>query len=123
MWTDERIERALALRAEGRSATEIARDLGGVTRNAVLGKLDRLKKHRPVVAAYPGRFNKKRIVAPAPNAEASHNPQQNEEVTFEHLKSDQCKWPIDRKFCGRKKPMDYAIPYCAEHMRRAHRHS
>lgn len=38
VWSDERILEALDLRWEGLSASEIARRLGGVTRNAVLGK-------------------------------------------------------------------------------------
>lgn len=42
-WTDERIAELTRLRkVEGLSASQIAKQLGGVTRNAVLGKLDRL---------------------------------------------------------------------------------
>lgn len=41
-WTDERVEIMRARWAEGKSAGEIARELGGVTRNAVIGKLHRL---------------------------------------------------------------------------------
>lgn len=41
-WTTERVELAKKLWAEGRSATEIANRLGGFTRSAVLGKLNRL---------------------------------------------------------------------------------
>jgi GcrA cell cycle regulator len=41
-WTDERVERLKALHAEGHSASEIARSLGEVTRNAVIGKVARL---------------------------------------------------------------------------------
>ncbi len=41
-WTDERVERAKALWIAGKSASEIARDLGGLTRNAVIGKIHRL---------------------------------------------------------------------------------
>jgi GcrA cell cycle regulator len=42
-WTDERVELLSKLWAEGLSASQIARQLGGVTRNAVIGKVHRLK--------------------------------------------------------------------------------
>jgi GcrA cell cycle regulator len=41
-WTEERVARAKELYLEGVSAGEIARDLGGTTRNAVIGKINRL---------------------------------------------------------------------------------
>lgn len=57
-WTDERVEILKKLWAEGLSASQIAGRLGGVTRNAVIGKVHRLglsgrattsrmKTHRP----------------------------------------------------------------------------
>ncbi|MFN7056637.1 GcrA family cell cycle regulator [Hyphomonas sp.] len=41
-WTDERISVLKKLWAEGHSASQIAKQLGGVTRNAVIGKVHRL---------------------------------------------------------------------------------
>jgi GcrA cell cycle regulator len=41
-WTDERVELLKRLWAEGLSASQIAAELGGVTRNAVIGKVHRL---------------------------------------------------------------------------------
>jgi len=41
-WTDERVERLTKLWAEGLSASQIAAQLGGVSRNAVIGKVHRL---------------------------------------------------------------------------------
>lgn len=41
-WTDERVELLKRLWAEGLSASQIASELGGVTRNAVIGKVHRL---------------------------------------------------------------------------------
>jgi GcrA cell cycle regulator len=41
-WTDERVELLKKLWAEGLSASQIAAQLGGVTRNAVIGKVHRL---------------------------------------------------------------------------------
>jgi GcrA cell cycle regulator len=41
-WTDERVELLKKLWADGLSASQIATELGGVTRNAVIGKVHRL---------------------------------------------------------------------------------
>jgi GcrA cell cycle regulator len=41
-WTDERVETLKKLWADGLSASQIAAELGGVTRNAVIGKVHRL---------------------------------------------------------------------------------
>ena len=43
MWTDERVELLKKLWAEGLSASQIAAQLGNVSRNAVIGKVHRLK--------------------------------------------------------------------------------
>ena len=41
-WSDDRVEQLKTLWTEGLSASQIARALGGVTRNAVIGKVHRL---------------------------------------------------------------------------------
>ena len=41
-WTDERIEQLKQLWSKGMTASQIAEDLGGVSRNAVIGKAHRL---------------------------------------------------------------------------------
>ncbi len=41
-WTDERVELLKKMWNEGHSASQIAKELGGVTRNAVIGKVHRL---------------------------------------------------------------------------------
>jgi GcrA cell cycle regulator len=41
-WTDERIERLTTLWTQGMTASQIADELGGVSRNAVIGKAHRL---------------------------------------------------------------------------------
>ena len=41
-WTDERVETLKRMWGEGQSASTIAKELGGVTRNAVIGKVHRL---------------------------------------------------------------------------------
>src|ERR1700680_3082260 len=41
-WTDERVALLTKLWADGLSASQIAAELGGITRNAVIGKVHRL---------------------------------------------------------------------------------
>ncbi|MCT4334661.1 GcrA cell cycle regulator [Paracoccus sp. YLB-12] len=41
-WTDERVDTLKRMWGEGQSASAIAKELGGVTRNAVIGKVHRL---------------------------------------------------------------------------------
>ena len=41
-WTEERVEMLKQLWTDGLSASQIARKMGGVTRNAVIGKVHRL---------------------------------------------------------------------------------
>jgi GcrA cell cycle regulator len=58
-WTDERVELLRKLWSEGLSASQIAAQLGGVSRNAVIGKVHRLKlSSRGRVTAAPVRQKK-----------------------------------------------------------------
>lgn len=58
-WTDERVETLRKLWAEGLSASQIAAQLGGVSRNAVIGKVHRLKlSSRGRTTAAPTRQKK-----------------------------------------------------------------
>lgn len=58
-WTEERVERLKQLWQEGRSASHIAAELGGVSRNAVIGKVHRLglsgRGKPPAQAAAPAK--------------------------------------------------------------------
>ena len=64
-WTDERIEKLTKMWEGGATASQIAEELGGVSRNAVIGKAHRLGlKARPS----PVKPNEKSEVAPAPKA-------------------------------------------------------
>src|SRR3954469_22576919 len=72
-WTDERVELLKKLWQDGLSASQIAKQLGGVTRNAVIGKVHRLGLSGPAAAAKPQRtvFKAPRPVRPvsaAPSA-------------------------------------------------------
>jgi len=58
-WTDERVELLRKLWSEGLSASQIAAQLGGVSRNAVIGKVHRLKlSSRGRAASAPTRQKK-----------------------------------------------------------------
>ncbi|MCJ8142758.1 GcrA family cell cycle regulator [Ancylobacter sp. A5.8] len=65
-WTDERVELLKKLWSEGLSASQIAAELGGVTRNAVIGKVHRLglSGRAKAVAAPAPRPRKPRPSAP-----------------------------------------------------------
>ncbi|WP_029041624.1 GcrA family cell cycle regulator [Cucumibacter marinus] len=67
-WTDERVELLKKLWMEGLSASQIAAELGeGVTRNAVIGKVHRLKlSGRAKPASTASRARKPRASNPAP---------------------------------------------------------
>ena len=66
-WTDERVERLKKLWAEGLSASQIAAQLGGVSRNAVIGKVHRLSLPGRIKAGGNASANRpaKRLATPA----------------------------------------------------------
>ncbi|MDG1210160.1 MAG: GcrA family cell cycle regulator, partial [Paracoccaceae bacterium] len=83
-WTDDRVEKLKAMWGEGQSASQIAKALGGVTRNAVIGKVHRLglsnratgaksaaSSAAPTAEAKPAKAAPKSApaAAPAPTAE------------------------------------------------------
>jgi GcrA cell cycle regulator len=68
-WTDERVEALRKYWSEGLSASQIAAQLGGVSRNAVIGKVHRLKlSGRGRTPSAPAR--QKKVAAPAASAPA-----------------------------------------------------
>ncbi|HEY9235306.1 MAG TPA: GcrA family cell cycle regulator, partial [Phenylobacterium sp.] len=54
-WTDERVESLKKLWQDGLSASQIAKQLGGVTRNAVIGKVHRLGLSGRAAPSKPAR--------------------------------------------------------------------
>jgi GcrA cell cycle regulator len=69
-WTDERVETLKKMWAEGQSASQIAKELGGVTRNAVIGKVHRLGLSNRVGGG-ASEEEPEVAVAPAPAATAA----------------------------------------------------
>lgn len=66
-WTDERVETLKKMWGEGQSASQIAKELGGVTRNAVIGKVHRLGlSNRAGSAGAPAKAAPKEKPAAAP---------------------------------------------------------
>ena len=69
-WTDERVALLRKMWGEGKTAAEIAKELGGVTRNAVIGKAHRLKLSNRLS---PIQQNTKKVV-PKPAANEERKP-------------------------------------------------
>jgi len=70
-WSDERVETLKKMWTEGQSASQIAKELGGVTRNAVIGKVHRLGlSNRAGAAGAPDATP----AVPAPEAPATPAP-------------------------------------------------
>jgi GcrA cell cycle regulator len=140
-WTEPRVERLTTLWRSGLSAAQIARTLGGVTRNAVIGKLHRLglagratpQSPRPIRAARapvrPTRA-RQRSQRPLPIRVHEANAPLQEVVDsvgaldLATLSAHACRWPIGDPratgfgFCGDRAN---AGPYCEAHRRRAYR--
>src|SRR3954452_11244136 len=69
-WTDERIERLKKMWHDGATARPIADELGGVSRNAVIGKAHRLGLEQRPSPVKPGEEKEKKAAA-APAAKAA----------------------------------------------------
>lgn len=112
-WTDDRIEQLKKLWEKGLSASQIADELGDVTRNAVIGKAHRLGlKSRPSPVKVDTKKAAKAKAKPAPKEEP-------QKIGLLDLTERICKWPIGHPgeeefhFCGR--PSEPGVPYCKEH--------
>ena len=118
-WTDERVETLKKLWTDGLSASQIAAELGGITRNAVIGKVHRLglsgRAKSPTAAAAPAqarahthmlRVHRPSIrgntaLAHAFEMEVDPEPELIDNIipigqrrTLLELNEDTCRWPI-----------------------------
>jgi GcrA cell cycle regulator len=132
-WTDERVEQLKSLWNEGLSASQIARVLGGVTRNAVIGKVHRLGlagRAGPARSERPRNSithkSVARIAVPEPPV-VEEDPVTLEDghfATVLTINDRMCRWPIgdpaenEFHFCGHK-PRS-GSPYCEAHARKAY---
>jgi GcrA cell cycle regulator len=86
-WTDDRVEVLKTMWGDGKSASQIAKELGGVTRNAVIGKVHRLglsnratttakptTKEKPAAKEAAKPTAKAKKPEPAPEAEPPAKP-------------------------------------------------
>ena len=131
-WTDEKVEKLKELWGKGNTASQIAEIIGGITRNAVIGKAHRLNlsaKIKTRAATSSESFdnaidNKNNKARKGRNRFKSliiekdfepENPKQLEE-----LDENSCKWPIGHPaeksfyFCGRSSLKDFS--YCKLHL-------
>ena len=144
-WTDERVTTLKKLWLDGLSASQIAKQLGGVTRNAVIGKVHRLGLSGRAAPSQPARpvFKTPRPARPVsttpaaprrmvaePVSASSTQPQQQmpqpihriEEpgsATVLTLGAHMCKWPIGDPstdgFTFCGRRSGDVGPYCREH--------
>lgn len=115
-WTEERVALLKKLDAEGLSASQVAKRLGGVTRVAVIGKLHRLGITDPARAkarmigheinhslrkpksADPGLLKTASGTAPKPDNFKPRPvavPADAQPVQLIDLRASQCRWPLD----------------------------
>tara|TARA_B100000674_G_scaffold312806_1_gene260071 strand:- start:383 stop:877 length:495 start_codon:yes stop_codon:yes gene_type:complete len=132
-WTDEKVAKLKELWGKGNTASQIAEIIGGLSRNAVIGKAHRLNLSAKIktrtatsnknfensveeknLKLRRGRKSKFKSLIIEKDFEPE-NPKQLEE-----LDENSCKWPIghpDEKsfyFCGRSSLKDFS--YCKLHL-------
>ncbi|WP_102109585.1 GcrA family cell cycle regulator [Oceaniglobus roseus] len=89
-WNDERVELLKKMWGEGQSASQIAKELGGVTRNAVIGKVHRLGlSNRTAAPAAEAEAPEAAAPAPEPKVEAARPaPQPEPEVARDEAEEE-----------------------------------
>lgn len=124
-WTHERIEQLKKLWEAGYTASNIATELGGITRNAVIGKAHRLglsgrmKSKSKVSSVSIVRKRKMPVNKNSKIIELTTSVEPMNPTSFADIKDGLCRWPLgepedlDFKFCGRK--CAEGMIYCNEH--------
>ena len=132
-WTEEKVAKLKELWGKGKTANQIAQIIGGISRNAVIGKAHRLNLSAKIKTRFvtsnksfdessgnkdfdtnKGRKNRFKSLIIDKNFEPE-NPKQLEE-----LDEGSCKWPIGHPneksfyFCGRTSLKDFS--YCKLHL-------
>lgn len=140
-WSLEMEEQLKKLWADGLSCSQIAKKIGGVSRNAVIGKVHRLglsgranparptlpKRGRTKALSAPkshsgGGSRRRAKVLPAPEPVKLPDPEPMDNGEFANvltIKDSMCKWPIGDpsepgfRFCGHR--ATGPSPYCEAH--------
>ena len=132
-WTDEKVAKLKELWGKGNTASQIAEIIGGISRNAVIGKAHRLNlsakiKTRAAISSqnFDNSNNEKNIQSRRGRKnkfksliiDKDFEPEGPKKL--EELDENSCKWPIghpDEKsfyFCGRSSLKDFS--YCKLHL-------
>jgi len=150
MWTDERVELLKKLWTDGLSASQIAAELGGITRNAVIGKVHRLglsgrakspssaapRPRKPRAPGHMMRLSRPSMrgnTALAPTYETNVEPEPElieniiplgQRCTLLELNESKCRWPIgdpgSSEFFFCGGAPLEGLPYCNYHSRVAY---
>jgi GcrA cell cycle regulator len=112
-WTDERVELLKKLWSDGLSASQIANELGGVTRNAVIGKVHRLSlsgRAKPV--STPANRARKPSAAPTTRPVVANRPGTARPMVSGNnaLKPSPEFAPEPRRVIPRAEPDDVVVP-------------
>ena len=131
-WTDEKVNKLKELWGKGNTASQVAEIIGGMSRNAVIGKAHRLNLSAKIKPRTAENFKKQKIGDDLNDSSKKtrkskfkslliekdfepENPKQLEE-----LDENSCKWPSGHPnessfyFCGRTSLKDFS--YCKLHL-------
>ena len=131
-WTEEKVEKLRELWGKGKTASQIAEIIGGLSRNAIIGKAHRLKlsskiikRHRPATPSNSDfeennnvRKRSRKLKFRSLLLDKNFEPAKN--LTLEQLTENTCKYmeghpnESSASFCGRKTVEKFS--YCPLHL-------